>query len=250
MKTLNSKKSVLAPLCLLALIIFGWQVVSTLHIVPQFMLPSPASIINALYSDSAIILYHTYITLVQAFTGVFFAVILSFIIAFIMDCNSTFYAAIFPLLVASQTIPTIAIAPVFVLWFGYGSLSKIILIVLTCFFPITVSLSQGFSAVDGDEIALLRSFGAKTLQIFWLLKIPSSIPYFLSGLKITLSYSIVTAVVSQWLGGNEGLGVYMIRVKKSYSFDKMFAAIVVVSAISLILMKIVTLVEKKLNINV
>ena len=145
----------------------------------------------------------------------------------------------------TQTIPTVAIAPLLVLWFGYETLPKVILIVLTTFFPVTVGLMDGFRTADGDAVGLLRSMGASRWQIFWHIKAPSALPQFFSALRIAVAYSVVGAVISEWLGGFGGLGVYMTRVKAAFAFDKMFAVIFLICAISLILMGLVELIERK-----
>ena len=138
-----------------------------------------------------------------------------------------------------------AIAPLLVLWLGYGILPKVVLIVITCFFPMTIGLLSGFASADPDFIHMMRAMGASNWQIFRYVKLPSSAEQFFSGLRISASYSVVGAVISEWLGGFEGLGVYMMRVKKSYAFDKMFAVIFLISVISLILIKAVDLLKKK-----
>ena len=154
------------------------------------------------------------------------------------------YLAFEPLMTISQTIPTVAIAPLLVLWLGYGALPKVVLVVLSTFFPITVSLVSGFRSVDPDVIDLMRTMNASRWQIFWYAKLPAAAEQFFSGLKISATYAIVGAVIAEWLGGNEGLGVYMTRVRKSFSYDRMFAAIIVISALSLALMKVVELVQR------
>jgi ABC-type nitrate/sulfonate/bicarbonate transport system permease component len=161
-----------------------------------------------------------------------------------MDRFSFLYKAIYPILVITQTIPTIAIAPLLVLWMGFGMAPKITLVVITTFFPITIGVLNGFGGVDPDAINLMRAMGANRFQIFRYVKLPNSASSFFSGLRISASYAVVGAVVSEWLGGFEGLGVYMTRVKKAYSFDKMFAVIVFISVISLVLMGLVTLLER------
>jgi ABC-type nitrate/sulfonate/bicarbonate transport system permease component len=148
-------------------------------------------------------------------------------------------------LIITQTIPSVAIAPLLVLWFGYEMLPKIILIVISTFFPITVGLLEGLRSADRDAIALLRSMGATQWQIYRYIKLPSALPQFFSGLRIAAAYSVVGAVISEWLGGFGGLGVYMTRVKKAFAFDKMFAVIFLISAISLLLMALVELAERK-----
>jgi ABC-type nitrate/sulfonate/bicarbonate transport system permease component len=139
----------------------------------------------------------------------------------------------------------VAIAPLLVLWFGYGMTPKIILIVLSTFFPIAVGLLEGFRSADPDAIGLLRSMGANRWQIFRHIKFPSALPQFFSGLRIAAAYGVVGAVISEWLGGFGGLGVYMTRVKKAYAFDKMFAVIFLISGISLALMTLVDYAERK-----
>ena len=162
-----------------------------------------------------------------------------------MDRYELLRKALYPLVVISQTIPTIAIAPLLVLWFGYEMLPKIILIVLVVFFPVAVSLLDGYQSVDKDTVNLLRSMGAGDRQIFRYVKFPAALGQFFAGLKIAVSYAVVSAVIAEWLGGFNGLGVYMTRVKKAYSFDKMFAVIFLISALSLILMGIVKILQKK-----
>jgi ABC-type nitrate/sulfonate/bicarbonate transport system permease component len=127
---------------------------------------------------------------------------------------------------------------------GYGMAPKITLIFLTCFFPMTIGLLGGFDQADKDAIRLLQSMGASRRQIYQYIKLPQGMPAFFSGLKISSSYSIIGAVISEWLGGDAGLGVYMIRVRRSYSFDKMFAVILLTAALSLILIKLVTELER------
>ena len=131
------------------------------------------------------------------------------------------------------------------LWFGYDTLPKIILIVLTTFFPVTVGALNGFRSADKDAVNLLCSMGAGRWQIFRHIKLPSALPQLFSGLRIATAYSVVGAVISEWLGGFGGLGVYMTRVKKAFAFDKMFAVIFLISAISLVLMALLGLAERR-----
>ena len=165
--------------------------------------------------------------------------------ALLMDRFEVLYLSVYPLIILSQTIPTVAIAPLLVLWFGYEMTPKILLIILTTFFPITISLLSGFRSADTDTIRLLQSMGADRMQIFRYVKFPGALPQFFGSLRISVSYAIVGAVISEWLGGFSGLGVYMTRVKKSFSFDKMFAVIFLISAASLLLMKLVDVIQKK-----
>ena len=184
--------------------------------------------------------------LTEAFLGLSLGVLLGFIVAVIMDRFEIAYKAIYPVLIITQTVPTVAIAPLLVLWLGYGIIPKITLIIITSFFPITVGLLDGFYTADKDALNLLKAMGASRLQSFLHIKLPTSMSHFFAGLRISVSYSIIGAVVAEWLGGFNGLGVYMTRVRKSYSYDKMFAVIFFISIISLLLMFLVTLLQKVL----
>lgn len=208
------------------------------------MLPSPVEVVKAFFTDLPILMSHLAVTLQEAVYGLLIGTGLGFLIAVLMDRFSFLRKALYPILVITQTVPTIAIAPLLVLWMGFSMAPKITLVVLTTFFPIAVSLLDGFQSADRDEINLLRSMGANRLQIFRHVKLPSATEQFFSGLKVSASYSVVGAVISEWLGGFEGLGVYMTRVKKAYAFDKMFAVIILISLVSLLLMALVTALKK------
>jgi ABC-type nitrate/sulfonate/bicarbonate transport system permease component len=151
--------------------------------------------------------------------------------------------AVYPLLIVSQTVPIIALAPLFVMWFGFGIIPKIIVVILVCFFPIVVSLLEGLSSVDRDLLNLMKSMGASRLQIFKMVKFPASMISFFSGLRIAATYSIMGAVIGEWLGGRAGLGLYMLRVKNSYAYDKMFATILIIVVLSMTVFKTISLIQ-------
>lgn len=208
------------------------------------MLPSPIDVVKAFADNFSIMMKQAAVTLQETLYGLLIGIAIAFVIASLMDRFTIINKALYPVLVVTQTIPTIAIAPLLVLWMGFGMAPKITLVVITTFFPIAIGLLNGFQSVDDDAINLMRSMGARRLQIFRIIKLPNATASFFSGLRISAAYAVVGAVVSEWLGGFEGLGVYMTRVKKAYAFDKMFAVIVFISAISLVLMGIVVLLEK------
>lgn len=207
------------------------------------MLPSPVQVVKALFTDLPTILRHAVVTLQEAFYGLCIGVVLAFVMATLMDHFRILNKALYPIMIITQTIPTIAIAPLLVLWMGFYMAPKITLVVITTFFPITVGLLDGYKSVDKDSIDLMRAMGASKVQIFFHVKLPAALPQFFSGLKISASYAVVGAVISEWLGGFEGLGVYMTRVSKAYAFDKMFAVIIFIVIISLLLMFTVNLIK-------
>ena len=240
-KKYQSIISKLAPAVSLLVLGALWLLVSEGGIVPAYMLPSPIDVVKAFVGDFSLLMSHAAVTLQEAVYGLLIGTGLGFIIAVLMDRFDFLYKALYPILVITQTIPTIAIAPLLVLWMGFSMAPKITLVVLTTFFPIAISLLDGFRSADRDSINLIRSMGGGNLKIFRHIKLPGAVEQFFSGLKVSASYSVVGAVISEWLGGFEGLGVYMTRVKKAYAFDKMFAVIILVSLVSLALMGLVAI---------
>ncbi len=233
----------IAPIVSLLVLSALWLFVSEGEIIPSYMLPSPVDVVRAFIADFSVLMSHAFVTVQEALYGLAIGTGLGFVIAVLMDRFDFLYKALYPVLVITQTIPTIAIAPLLVLWMGFSMAPKITLVVLTTFFPIAISLLDGFRSADPDSINLIRSMGGGNFKIFRHIKLPGAMEQFFSGLKVSASYSVVGAVISEWLGGFEGLGVYMTRVKKAYAFDKMFAVIILVSLVSLALMGIVAILK-------
>ena len=236
---------VLPPLIALFVLLGAWQLACASGSVPKFMLPSPEAVWKAFLKDYQLIFMHARVTLTETFIGLFFGILIGFFTAVFMDRFGIFRKVVYPLIIVSQTIPTVAIAPLLVLWLGYKMLPKIVLVILIVFFPISISLLEGFSSIDPDTIDLMRSMGAGRVKIFRYVKLPASLGHFFSSLKISVSYAVVGAVLSEWLGGNEGLGCYLTRVRKSLSYDKMFAVIIVISVISLLLIWFTGFLQKR-----
>ena len=233
------------PLLSVAALLLLWQCLSVLQIVPSYMLPSPAQTVDAFVGDFPLLMSHLKVTLLETLIGTLVGVGLGYCSACLMDRWDWAYKAFYALVVLTQTIPAVAIAPLLVLWFGYNMMPKVVLIVLITFFPIAVGVLDGFRSADGDAINLMRSMGASRWQIFRHVKFPEALPHFFSGLRITVAYAVVGAVLAEWLGGFAGLGVYMTRVKKSFAYDKMFAVIFLISIISLLLILLVNVLQKR-----
>jgi len=212
-----------APLILAAALLAIWQVVVDTGLVKRFILPSPTDIFFTIFEIFPAVKGHMAVTIYEASLGFAVAIILSLILAILMD--------------------SVELAPLFVIWFGLGKLPKIIVVVLVCFFPIVVSLLQGLSSADRDMVNLLKSMGANKFQIFRMVKFPGALVSFFSGLRIAATYSVMGAVIGEWLGGTEGLGIYMLRVKNTFAYDKVFAVIVIIVLLSMALFKIIEWVE-------
>lgn len=244
-KKLQNTTNYIWSISAIAVILILWQTICSVGLVDEFLLPSPVQVVKAFVEEFPLLMEHSFVTLAEALFGLILGILLGFFVAVFMDQFEPLYKACYPLMILSQTIPTVAIAPLLVLWFGYEMAPKVILIVITTFFPIAVGLLNGFKSADRDSINLLRAMGAGRWQIFKIVKLPGALSQFFAGLRISASYAVVGAVISEWLGGFSGLGVYMTRVKKAFAFDKMFAVILLISLISLLLMKGVDLLQKK-----
>ncbi len=242
---MNNRMFKISPALVLLLILIAlWQLACSSGWVPGYLLPSPVDVMGALWIDRSLLISHSITTLYEAFLGLALGILIGCVVAVLMDRFSLVYKTLNPFIVVSQTIPTIAIAPLLVLWLGYDTLPKVVLVALTTFFPITVALCGGLNSIDTDLIDLMRTMNATAWQVFKFVKLPMAAQSFFSGLKISSTYAIVAAVIAEWLGGYYGLGVYMTRVRKSYAYDRMFAVILVISALSILLMWLVNRLEK------
>ncbi|MFB2538653.1 MULTISPECIES: ABC transporter permease [unclassified Acinetobacter] len=230
---------------LVLLTLLLWQAVIAFGLLPDYLLPSPLQIVKAFFDDFSLLMGHAKYTLFTAFIGTLIGLILSFVLSICMDTSKGFRNMVYPIILLNQTIPTIAIAPLLVIWLGYGILPKVVLVILAVFFPMTIALLDGYRSVTQEQLNLFKSMRATPYQVYRHLKIPSAMGYFFTGLKVALSYALISAVIAEWLGGYNGLGVYMTRVRKSYELDNMFAVIFFISFLTLLLISIVKLLEKR-----
>ena len=237
-----ASKKIIVPFVTTCILIAVWETLVDTHVIPNFLLPAPTQVIAALVRDRALLCAHSITTLTEASIGLLLGCVLGLAVALIMDSSHLAQLALNPLITVSQTIPTIAIAPVLVLWLGYDLVPKVVLVVITTFFPITLSLLAGFRSVDRQTLDLMRILGASKSQIFYHVKLPYALNQFFAGLSISATYAIIAAVIAEWLGGFSGLGVYMIRVRKSFAYDRMFAVILLISVLSLLLMGVIRIV--------
>ena len=227
-------KQYLLPILTGFITLFIWQLAVTIFHIEQWILPAPTQIINSFWQSRSLIFYHLILTVFEAIIGLIGAVFISIFIAVLMERFQIMRKIIYPFLILSQTVPFIILAPLLTLWFGFGLLPKIIIISLVCFFPITINLIDGFQGVNPAILRLLTSMGANQKQIFKWVKWPASLPAFFSGLRIAAAYSILGAVVSEWMGADRGLGILLIRSTKSYLTDRVFATIGIITILSMV----------------
>ena len=233
-----------APLALVLGILVVWEGACRQFQIPPWLLPAPSQIVVAVGEAGPLLVPHVRQTLLETWLGLLLALIAGLALAVTIDVSPLLKRAIYPLLVISQTVPIIAVAPLLVIWLGYGILPKVLVVSLVCFFPIVVSTADGLRTADPDLIALVRTMGASRFQIFLKIRVPGALPAFFSGMKIAITYSVIGAIIGEWVGASQGLGVFMLRASNSFRTDWVFAAIAIVSLLSIVLFLVVTVAER------
>lgn len=223
------------PLALLAGLLVAWEALVRLLAVPTWLLPPPSQIATTLVENLPVLAGHISATLQVTALGFALALLVGFALAFAIDAWGWLRRALYPLLVVSQTIPIVAIAPLLVVGFGFGRLPKVIVVALVTFFPIVVSAVDGLAQADRDMLRLLHAMNATRWQILRLIRLPAALPTILSGVKIAVTYSVIGAVLAEWIGASAGLGVYIARSLRAFRTDQVFVAALVTSALTLIL---------------
>ena len=221
------------PVAVIIGLLLIWEGAVRLFQIPLYVLPSPLQVMKALAEESATLAGHAVITVAEALIGIGISMALAVFLGIVIDCFPLMRQGIYPILVVTQTVPMIVMAPILIIYMGFGIGPKILTVVLMCFFPVAVSFSDGLAQVDQEYVNLVRSYGASQWKAYGLVKIPASIPSLLSGLKVAATYSISGAVVGEWIGAQRGLGYYLLRVKNSYMLDRVFACVVVIIFLSL-----------------
>jgi len=234
------------PLAVLIGLAIVWEVWVRLFQVDPHELPAPSRILGAFREQGNLYADNTWRTVQETAVGFAVAVLTGLFFAFVIDATPLLRRAVYPLLIGSQTIPIIAIAPLLIIRLGFGLAPKVVIIVLYCFFPIVVSTVDGLRSAEPEMLNLLRAMGASRWQLLRVARIPAAMPSIFSGVKIAATYAVTGAVVSEWLGGSKGLGVSMIRAQKSFAPDKVFAAVFIVMLLTLALFLIIDLVARLL----
>ncbi|WP_043661259.1 ABC transporter permease [Nocardia thailandica] len=218
-----------------AVLVAVWQIYAmTSGIRPQ-VLPSPLRVLRQGWAHRDEIATHAAATLQVTLAGFGLSLVLAWTLAIVVDFSPWLRRALVPLFVASQTLPIVAVAPLMIIWFGFGLLPKVLVVALVTFFPMAIGLIEGFAAADRDAGALLRSMGASRAQVFRYLRLPSAIPRFFTALRIGITYAVVGAVFAEYVGASAGLGIYMSLQKNSFRTDLVLAAVLVTALLSIAL---------------
>ena len=241
---MTDARRLVAPLVLVGVFLVGWELYARASGVSPFVLPPPSRVLASLWEFRDEAWRHTLATVGETVVGFAFAIVAGTAAAVAMDRVDVVRRAVAPLLVGSQTIPIVAIAPLVVVWFGFGFLPKILVVVLVTFFPITVALLDGFASTPPERTELMRSMGASDDQVFRKLRWPTGLPGLFTGLRISATYAVVAAVIAEYVGATEGLGIWMQLSQRSFRTDLVFAAILLTAVLSIALVAVVTLVER------
>lgn len=232
------------PALVLIALTVAWEVVTSALSVSTSILPGPALVLEATWADRANLWPAMWTTSKEAVLGIAVAVAVALVLALAIDWSRTIRRSLYPLMVTSQTLPIIVLAPLVVIWFGFGTGPKIGLVALFTFFPIAVGMVQGLASADHDSMALLRTMGATRRQLLLRVRIPSAIPQTFTGLKVAVTYAYVSAIFAEYVGAEQGLGVYMQESKNAFRTELVFGAILVTTLLTLALFVIVALLER------
>jgi ABC-type nitrate/sulfonate/bicarbonate transport system permease component len=241
---MSAVRRVTPAILLIGALVLVWEAYCRASEISPIVLPSPTRIIGALWDFRADALRHASTTLLEAFLGFAVALGLAVAVASAMDRLEPLRRALYPILVSSQTLPIVAIAPLLVIWFGFGLAPKVVVIVLITFFPIVVALLDAFAATPVEATDLLRTMGATDRQTFRLLRWPAALPGLFTGVRIAVPYAIVGAIFGEYVGAVEGLGIWMQVSQNAFRTDLVFAAILVTAALSVALFVVVGVVER------
>lgn len=242
----NRFKNNLPSAILVFILLMIWQG-AAMGINAAYILPSPIQVLVKLWDlRGPLFTAHLPATMQVVILGLVISVVLGLALAIIMDLSEIAEKALYPVIIASQTIPTTAIAPLFVLWFGYTIWSKVLVAILITFFPIAITVFDGFKSVKKEQEELLYTFGATKFQIFMKLKMPAVLPYFFSAIKMAIPMSIIGAAIGEWLGAQSGLGYFSRRMMTQLDGAGVFAPILLLSVAAMLCVAIVTIIEKKL----
>ena len=231
------------PALALAVLVAAWEVAANAaH--ASLSLPGPWLVVTASWHDRGDLGSAMWTTTQEALLGIALAIACAIVLAIALDWSVAARRSLYPLMILSQTIPLIALAPLVVIWFGFGEAPKILLVALFTFFSISVSTTQGLASADLDTMNLLRTMGASRRQILWRVRLPSALPQFFTGLKIGVTFAYVAAIFAEYVGAYGGLGYYMNVASHAFNTDLVFGAVIVTAVLTLALFAVVVALER------
>jgi len=234
-----------APAALLALLVGGWEALAKLGHVQNYLLPAPSEVASALWRDRDLLAPDAWVTAREVLFGFGLALAIGVLIALVLHLSPLLRRAAYPLVVASQAIPVVVIAPILVIWFGFGITPKLIVIALICFFPVVVNTLDGLEGVDRDQVKMMRTLGASRLDLLRRLELPSALPFLFSGAKVAVAVAVIGAVFGELVGSDAGLGHAIQVGTAELETARVFAAVLLLSVMAISLFGLVALVERR-----
>jgi NitT/TauT family transport system permease protein/putative hydroxymethylpyrimidine transport system permease protein len=241
----------LAPLAIVLVLLAAWELAARLDLIADalklepFLVPSPSEIADALWQDRELLAENAWVTLQEVLAGFALSVLAGVGFATVLHLSPTLRRAFYPLLVASQTVPIVVVAPILVVWLGFGIGPKLAIVALICFFPITVNTLDGLGSVDADQVKMMRTLDASRWQILRRVEAPTALPYFFSGAKIAVAVAVIGAVFGEWAVSSSGLGHLIQGASAQLETARTFAAVVVLSAIAIALFALLAALERR-----
>jgi putative hydroxymethylpyrimidine transport system permease protein len=239
-------KRVWPPLALLAGVVGLWELVVRAANIPDYLFPAPTAVASSLADDSGLLGRATLVTLREIALGYLLAVAVALAIAVLLHFSSALRRALLPILVLSQTVPTVLLAPILAILLGFGIGPKLIVVAVVCFFPIVVNAVDGLRAADPELVRMMRTLHGGRLAIFRRVEWPGALPTIFSGARVAATYAAVGAVFGEWAGSSAGLGFVILQAQPALDTARIFAAVLVLSALALLLYGLVTLAERLL----
>jgi len=232
------------PLVFVAVVFVVWWFVTARGLVAPYVLPSPTDTWAAATGNVDYLLHHTYVTTYETVVGFVIAVVVGELVAVLMAYSRSTEKTLYPIILVAQVIPKIAVAPLFVVWLGFGLAPKITVAVLMAFFPVVISGLAGLRSVDPEILQLTSTMGASRLKTFAKVMFPASLPQLLSGLKVAATLAVTGAVVGEFVGGNDGLGYVILQANGNIDTAMLFAALFIMSALGIVLFAIIQVAER------
>lgn len=242
----------LLPALVIAALVGAWQVAASSGLLagtldlPDFLAPSPAEIGQAMWDSRGVLAENAWVTLKEIVVGFLCGLAAGLAFAVLLRLSETMRRAFYPLMVASQAVPILVIAPILVVWFGYGIGPKLAIVALLCFFPIAVSTTDGLRSVDPEATKMMRSLDGSRAQILWRVEAPNALPFTFSGARIAATFAPIGAVFGEWVGADSGLGHQILVDNAQYDAAGMFAAVVVLAVMAVSLFSLVALAERRI----
>src|SRR5690606_5956124 len=234
------------PTVFLVAFVLFWQLPARLEVVEPYILPAPTAVLDRMVSDWSVLWGHTVTTLAEIGAGFGLGALVGIVLALPIAYSAVFRNTVYPLIVASQAVPKIAIAPLLVLWLGFGMWPKIVITALMVFFPVVVTAAEGFASVDRSLLELLRSVSAPRNQVFTRVTLPHSLPRIMAGLKIGITLAVVGAIVGEWVGADSGLGYLLVYANTFLDSTLLFAALMLLVVIGVVLFMLIGGLERML----